>query len=77
MPEAKITSKGQIVIPKAIRDRLQVEPGDRIVFRVLPDGKILMEPKIDLRKLRGVIDPGGMHLTIEEINETIEKHGQA
>ncbi len=30
MPSALITAKGQTTIPKAIRDRLRVAPGDRI-----------------------------------------------
>jgi AbrB family looped-hinge helix DNA binding protein len=28
----KISSKGQMVLPKAVRDRLGVKPGDKIVF---------------------------------------------
>lgn len=32
MPSAKITSKGQITIPKAVRDRLGLRPGDEIEF---------------------------------------------
>lgn len=31
---AKITSKGQVTVPKAVRDALGIERGDTIVFRV-------------------------------------------
>jgi antitoxin PrlF len=31
---AKLTSKGQITVPKAVRDALGVKEGDEIVFRV-------------------------------------------
>lgn len=31
---AKLTSKGQITIPKAVRDTLELEPGDQVLFRV-------------------------------------------
>jgi AbrB family looped-hinge helix DNA binding protein len=31
---AKLTSKGQITVPKVVRDALGVEPGDQVVFRV-------------------------------------------
>lgn len=31
---AKVTSKGQITIPKAVRDALGIAEGDRVVFRV-------------------------------------------
>lgn len=30
----KITSKGQISVPKAIRERLGVQPGDTLIYEV-------------------------------------------
>ncbi|HVA26530.1 MAG TPA: AbrB/MazE/SpoVT family DNA-binding domain-containing protein [Chloroflexota bacterium] len=35
MPKATLTSKGQITVPKAIRDSLNLKPGDQLLF--LPD----------------------------------------
>jgi antitoxin PrlF len=34
MPVARVTSKGQITIPRSVRDALGIEPGDRIAFEV-------------------------------------------
>lgn len=34
---AKVTSKGQVTVPKVVRDALGIEEGDEIVFRV--DGR--------------------------------------
>ena len=31
---AKVTSKGQITVPKAVRDALGIEAGDEVLFRV-------------------------------------------
>jgi AbrB family looped-hinge helix DNA binding protein len=31
---AKITSKGQVTLPKAVRDALGIKEGDEVVFRV-------------------------------------------
>ena len=31
---AKVTSKGQVTVPKAVREALGIEEGDNVVFRV-------------------------------------------
>jgi antitoxin PrlF len=41
MAKAKVTSKGQITLPKEIRDQLGLEPGDEVDFYV-EDGKYRM-----------------------------------
>jgi antitoxin PrlF len=39
-----ITSKGQATIPKAIREHLGLQPGDRAKFFVHPDGSVVLLP---------------------------------
>lgn len=39
-----ITSKGQVTLPKRIRDQLKLKPGDRLRFDALPDGTLLARP---------------------------------
>jgi AbrB family looped-hinge helix DNA binding protein len=54
MPSATLTSKGQITIPKEIRDHLGLEPGDRLSFNIGSDGELIVEPEtVDIRSLRG------------------------
>jgi len=38
---ARVTSKGQITVPKAVRDALGIEEGDEVVFRVEANRAIL------------------------------------
>jgi antitoxin PrlF len=38
---AKMTSKGQITVPKVVRDRLRLKPGDQVLFRVEADRAVL------------------------------------
>lgn len=38
---SKLTTKGQITIPKAVRNALNLEPGDSVLFRVERDHAIL------------------------------------
>ena len=39
----KITTKGQVVIPKAMRDRLRWKPGTRLHVRLLVEGGLALE----------------------------------
>jgi AbrB family looped-hinge helix DNA binding protein len=48
MTASTITSKGQLTIPKAVRDQLGLQSGDRVEFRVEADGTARMLP-ISLR----------------------------
>jgi AbrB family looped-hinge helix DNA binding protein len=38
---ARVTSKGQITVPKAVRDALGIKQGDEVVFRVEGNRAIL------------------------------------
>lgn len=38
---AKLTSKGQVTVPKAVRNALNLEPGDSVLFHVEDDRAIL------------------------------------
>ena len=35
-----LTTKGQVTIPKAVRDRLGVKPGDEVTFELGADGRV-------------------------------------
>lgn len=44
MPESTVTSKGQITIPKVVRERLHLETGDTVYFEIRDDGTALLVP---------------------------------
>lgn len=37
-----MTSKGQVTIPKTIREALGLKPGSKVMFDVTPDGAVLV-----------------------------------
>jgi antitoxin PrlF len=37
-----VTSKGQVTIPKPVRDRLNIKPGSVVDFELAPDGRIVL-----------------------------------
>lgn len=56
---AQVTSKGQVTIPKAVREALALETGDRVVFRV-EQNRAIMARTPDLLELAGAVDvPAG------------------
>ena len=40
-----VSSKGQVTIPKPIRDSLGMKTGDRMSFTLMPDGVVVMRVK--------------------------------
>jgi antitoxin PrlF len=42
--DSTVTIKGQITIPKAMREYLSLEPGDKVIFTYLEAGGIRIEP---------------------------------
>lgn len=48
----KLTSKGQVTIPKAIRDALGLDPGDAVEFEIGEDGKVQLRRAFDAQAFR-------------------------
>jgi len=73
MPTATLTSKGQTVIPKMIRDHLGLQPGDALDFVVQDNGDVLIRPATeDVRRLKGLLHrPGRLPVSVAEMNRAI------
>ena len=39
-----MTSKGQVTVPKRLRDHLGLEPGAEVEFELRPDGEVVVRP---------------------------------
>ena len=71
MPIATVTSKGQVTIPKEIRDACHIKAGTELLFIHQPDGTITVRPRTrDLRDMIGMLK-ATRHATIEDMNEAI------
>lgn len=44
-----VTSKGQVTIPKPVRDRLGIKPGNAVEFQVAADGRVTLV-KVEVRR---------------------------
>ena len=73
MATATVTSKGQITLPKSVRERLRVDAGDRVDFVVNEQGEIVLRPfGSDIRDLRGMLQRRGKRpVRVETMNNAI------
>ncbi|MBX9927268.1 MAG: AbrB/MazE/SpoVT family DNA-binding domain-containing protein [Gemmatimonadaceae bacterium] len=69
MPHATMTSKGQITIPRAVREALALYQGTTIEFELEKDGSARMRAKHrSLDAIIGSVATAGVHLTIEAMD---------
>jgi AbrB family looped-hinge helix DNA binding protein len=74
MAKATLTSKGQITIPKEIREHLGVDAGDRLNFEPRSGGDVLVQAEtVDLRSLRGALKRRGKRVSLSAMAEAIRR----
>jgi AbrB family looped-hinge helix DNA binding protein len=72
MATATMTSKGQLTIPKDIRDRLGLKPGDKVELVPSGDGAFLRKRReVSIRELFGILPKDAVPATPEAIDEAI------
>ncbi len=76
MSTSTLTSKGQTTIPKDVRKRLNLHPGDRLEFVIDEDGRVLVLPaSIDASEMAGMLKPPVRPVSVEDMNRAIRKRG--
>jgi antitoxin PrlF len=75
MAESTITTKGQCVVPKKIRDYMRLNPGDKIDFVIREDGEVYVRPVIlDVRELKGQLKrPGRRPVSLKDMEKAVQK----
>ncbi len=72
MTSSTITSKGQMTVPKAIRDRFHLDTGDRIDF-VVEDERIVLVPATrTLAELARVLPSSKKPVSLKEMEQAIQ-----
>ena len=70
---AKVTSKGQITLPKQVRDELGLAPGDSVSFEDKDDGTLVISKAVTTPKsLAGLIEYDGPALTNQDIVDLVQ-----
>ena len=73
MPTSTLTSKGQITIPREVRERLHLKTGSRVDFIVEASGQVVLKPlDRNFRSIRGIVRSRRKRpVSIKEMNEAI------
>ena len=75
MASATITTKGQVTIPKEIRDYLHLDTGSKVDFVIDENGRVKLIPlNVSIKNLSGILHKKGMiAATLEEMEQTISE----
>ena len=75
MVTATLTSKGQLTIPKSVRDILRLHTGDRVAFVVHGEREAVLKPMTkSVDEVFGrLYSPKQPHRSIEQMNEAVSE----
>ena len=75
MSSATVTSKGQVTIPKEIRDYLKLDAGCKVDFVIDENGEVRIVPlTVPVTALSGILHrPGMKAATIEDMEQAISE----
>jgi AbrB family looped-hinge helix DNA binding protein len=80
MAKTRMSSKGQVIIPKAVRDRHGWRPGAELEVEDRGDAVVLRPakpfPSTTVEEVYGCLKYNGPPLTIEQMDEAVEREAR-
>ena len=72
---SRITTKGQVTIPEAIRDRLDLQSGDRLEWRATRTGAVeVRKLGRDWRDLVGLLGRPARSISVRQMDDAVRDH---
>ena len=71
MATSILSSKGQIVIPAAVRNDMQAEAGMRVEFVKVAEGWLLKAASKPVTSLKGMVAKPKQRVTLDDMNRSI------
>ncbi len=71
--QATITSKGQVTLPKPIRDKLHLEAGDKIDFTLEGDSLRVTPVTASVTQLKGMVPKPAVPVSLEEMDAAVAR----
>lgn len=74
--QTTLTSKGQMTLPSAVRARLGLEAGDRLLVTVVDDDTIVLKrpASTPVKALRGLLARPERALSVQEMDAGVAAH---
>lgn len=73
--EATVTSKGQVTLPKEVRESLRLRAGDKVRFTLDDAERIVVErAELSIRDLFGILGKPRRSATLEQMDEAVRRH---
>ena len=67
MSTITLTTKGQLTLPKNVRNRLKIQSGDKREVYLQEDGSILLQPAtVDIKELYGLLPKPSKPVSLED-----------
>ena len=70
MQRSRIGAKGQVTIPKKIRDVLEVQPGDTVCYLVEQDG-VRIKKMGSIKDIKAMVEYDGPPVSIEDMDDAV------
>ncbi len=74
MPLTKVDEKGRILLPKEIREKLNIKPGDEFLVADVDKDAVVLK-RIDVRKMLEDLIEKAKSVDLEKLEEEIEREG--
>ena len=65
MAEGRVGSKGELFLPKEIREKLGLKPHTKVIYKI-ENGRLIVEPVPSLEEL--LSEPSALEITLEEFH---------
>ena len=76
MIESKLAAEGRTTLPKAVRDALELQPGDRLRYFIL-DGEVRIRAVRPIQRLYGVLEYDGPPVSLDDVERAIGEAASA
>lgn len=70
MIESKLASDGRTTLPKAVREALAIQPGDRLRYTIL-DGEVRIRTVRPIQRLYGALAYKGPPVSLDDMERAI------